>query len=139
HKDESGTAMLAEKNRFSRWGPYINHIGLILFLLTILARSFPGFQIDDYVSIPDGDTVQILDTNYYVKNEKFTVEFYSDDELPEKLKGTFRAKMYETKAVMYKCVSNCGDPLKEPVLEEVKRHDIIVNSPLSYDGIKLYR
>lgn len=139
HKDESGTAMLAEKNRFSRWGPYINHIGLILFLLTILARSFPGFQIDDYVSIPDGDTVQILDTNYYVKNEKFTVEFYSDDELPEKLKGTFRAKMYETKAVMYKCVSNCGDPLKEPVLEEVKRHDIIVNSPLSYDGIKLYQ
>ncbi|MDQ6418273.1 cytochrome c biogenesis protein ResB [Paenibacillus sp. LHD-117] len=139
HKDESGTALLAEKNRFSRWGPYINHIGLILFLLAILARSIPGWQMDSYVTIPDGDTVQIKDTNYYVKNEKFTVEFYTDDELPDKLQGKARAKMYETKAVMYECVSDCGDPLKEPVLEEVKRHNIIVNSPLEFDGIKLYQ
>ncbi len=139
HKDETGTALLAEKNRFSRWGPYINHIGLILFLLAILARSIPGWQMDGYVSIPDGDTVQIADTNYYVKNEKFTVEFYTDDELPEKLQGKSRAKMYETAAVLYKCVSDCGDPLKEPVLEEIKKHSIIVNSPLSFDGIKLYQ
>lgn len=139
HKDETGTALLAEKNRFSRWGPYINHIGLILFLLAILARSIPGWQMDGYVSIPDGDTVQIADTNYYVKNEKFTVEFYTDDELPEKLQGKSRAKMYETAAVLYKCVSDCGDPLKEPVLEEIKKHSIVVNSPLSFDGIKLYQ
>ncbi|MDF2835376.1 MAG: ResB family protein [Paenibacillus sp.] len=139
HKDETGTALLAEKNRFSRWGPYINHIGLILFLLAILARSIPGWQMDGYVSIPDGDTVQIADTNYYVKNEKFTVEFYTDEELPEKLQGKSRAKMYETAAVLYKCVSDCGDPLKEPVLEEIKKHSIVVNSPLSFDGIKLYQ
>lgn len=139
HKDETGTALLAEKNRFSRWGPYINHIGLILFLLAILARSIPGWQLDGYVSIPDGDTVQIADTNYYVKNEKFTVDFYTDEELPEKLKGSARAKMYETAAVLYKCVQDCGDPLKEPVLEEIKKHSIIVNSPLTFDGIKLYQ
>ncbi|QNK55403.1 cytochrome c biogenesis protein ResB [Paenibacillus sp. PAMC21692] len=139
HREESGTALLAEKNRFSRWGPYINHIGLILFLLAIVARAIPGWQMDAYVTIPDGDTVQIKDTNYYVKNEKFNVEFYADDELPEQLQGKARAKKYLTEAVMYKCVSDCGDPLKEPVLEEVKRHDIIVNSPLSYDGIKLFQ
>ncbi|MHA6483851.1 cytochrome c biogenesis protein ResB [Paenibacillus sp. strain BS8-2] len=139
HKDESGTALLAEKNRFSRWGPYINHIGLILFLLAILARSIPGWQADGYISIPDGDTVQITDTNYYIKSEKFTVEFYTDDELPGQLQGKSRAKMYETAAILYKCVSDCGDPLKEPVLEEVKKHNIIVNSPLTHDGIKLYQ
>lgn len=37
HRD--GSALLAEKNRFSRWGPYINHIGLIIFLLAVLARK----------------------------------------------------------------------------------------------------
>lgn len=137
HRD--GSALLAEKNRFSRWGPYINHIGLILFLLAILARSIPGWQVDSYITVPDGDTVQIADSNYFVKNEKFTVEYYTDEELPEKLKGKARAKMFETKAVLYECVSNCNDSQQEPVLEEVKRHDIVVNSPLKYKGLKLYQ
>jgi cytochrome c biogenesis protein len=135
-----GNAMLAEKNRFSRWGPYINHIGLILFLLAILGRSLPGWQMDSYVSIPDGDTVQIEGTNYYVKNEKFTVEYYTDDELPPELHGTLRAKRYETAAVLYKCTSNCGENATgEPELKEVKKQDILVNHPLKYDGLKLYQ
>ncbi|WP_042162611.1 cytochrome c biogenesis protein ResB [Paenibacillus gorillae] len=134
-----GTALLAEKNRFSRWGPYINHIGLILFLLAILARGIPGWQMDKYVTIPDGDIVHIDDTNYYVKNEKFTVTYYSDDELPEELKGKARAKLYETKAVLYTCESQCGDTSAKPELREVERHNIAVNSPLQYKGLKLYQ
>jgi len=134
-----GSALLAEKNRFSRWGPYINHIGLILFLLAILARSIPDWQMDSYITIPDGDTVQIADTNYFVKNEKFTVEYYKDEELPAKLKGTARAKLFETKAVLYECVSSCNDQTQKPVLKEVKRHNIIVNEPLKYKGLKLYQ
>ena len=134
-----GSALLAEKNRFSRWGPYINHIGLILFLLAILARSIPDWQMDSYITIPDGDTVQIADTNYFVKNEKFTVEYYKDEELPAKLKGTARSKLFETKAVLYECVSSCNDQTQKPVLKEVKRHNIIVNEPLKYKGLKLYQ
>jgi cytochrome c biogenesis protein len=137
HRD--GTALLAEKNRFSRWGPYINHIGLILFLLAILARSIPGFQMDTYISVPDGDTVQVANTNYYVKNEKFTVEFYKDEELPAELQGKVRPKLFETKAVLYECVSKCGDPLQTPELVEVKQHNIVVNEPLVYKGLKLYQ
>jgi cytochrome c biogenesis protein len=139
HTDESGAAMLAEKNRFSRWGPYINHIGLILFLLAILARSIPGWQMDTYVTVPDGDTVEIQGTNYYVKSEKFTVDFYNDEELPDSLKGKPRPKNFETKAVLYQCVQDCSDPLKSPQLEEVTRHDISVNSPLQYKGLKLFQ
>lgn len=134
-----GSALLAEKNRFSRWGPYINHIGLILFLLAILARSIPDWQMDSYITIPDGDTVQIADTNYFVKNEKFTVEYYKDEELPAKLKGIARAKLFETKAVLYECVSSCNDQTQKPELKEVKRHNIIVNEPLKYKGLKLYQ
>ncbi|GKU79582.1 cytochrome c biogenesis protein ResB [Paenibacillus sp. L3-i20] len=138
-EEGTGTALLAEKNRFSRWGPYINHIGLILFLLAILARSIPGWQMDDYVTIPDGDTVHITGTNYYIKSEKFTVEFYSDDELPDQLQGVNRAKKFETQAILYECVSNCSDPLNKPVLEMVKEHNIIVNDPLTHKGLKLYQ
>lgn len=134
-----GTALLAEKNRFSRWGPYINHIGLIIFLLAVLGRGVPAWHMDQYVSIDEGQTKPIPNTNYYVKNEKFTVEFYKDEELPEGLKGTNRAKLYETKAVLYACTQYCDDPVKDPVLTEVDKHDIHVNSPLSYKGLKLYQ
>src|SRR5690606_18249044 len=33
-----GNALLAEKNRFARSGPYINHLGLIIFLLGVMLR-----------------------------------------------------------------------------------------------------
>ncbi|MEK3881493.1 cytochrome c biogenesis protein ResB [Paenibacillus sp. PL2-23] len=135
----TGTALLAERNRFSRWGPYINHIGLILFLLAVLARSIPGWQMDSYITVADGDTVPIPGTPYYVKSEKFNVEFYTDDELPEELKGTVRAKKYETQALLYECTAQCEDPLQEPVLQEVKRHNIQVNDPLAHKGLKLFQ
>ncbi|MBN2984352.1 cytochrome c biogenesis protein ResB [Cohnella algarum] len=134
-----GTALLAEKNRFSRWGPYINHIGLIVFLLAVLGRAVPAWHMDAYVSLDEGQIKQIPNTQYYVKNEKFTVEYYTDDELPERLKGTLRAKLYETKATLYECTADCDDPVKEPVLTQVAQHDIQVNSPLSYEGLKLYQ
>ncbi|GGD69481.1 cytochrome c biogenesis protein ResB [Paenibacillus nasutitermitis] len=137
HRD--GTALLAEKNRFSRWGPYINHIGLIVFLLAVLLRSLPGWAMDTYVTVPEGETVQIPSTNYYLKNEKFTIDYYEDSELPDTLKGTGRAKLYETKAVLYSCTADCDDPAAGPKLEEVKRHNIIVNKPLSYKGLKAYQ
>ncbi|MCM3747363.1 cytochrome c biogenesis protein ResB [Paenibacillus pasadenensis] len=132
-------ALLAEKNRFSRWGPYVNHIGLILFLLAVLARAVPAWQMDEYLTIPEGDTLRIEGTNYYVKNEDFTVEFYSDDVLPKELKGTARVKLYRTDAVMYECTANCTADAKTSQLKEVKRHPIEVNSPLEYKGYKLYQ
>lgn len=136
---QEGSALLAEKYRFSRWGPYINHIGLIVFLLAVLLRSLPGWAMDNYVTVPEGSTVQIPDTKYYIKNEKFTIDYYTDAELPKELKGTARAKLYETKAVLYTCSADCDDPSKQPQLTEVKQHNIVVNDPLSYKGLKAYQ
>ncbi|REE94235.1 cytochrome c biogenesis protein [Paenibacillus taihuensis] len=137
HQD--GSALLAEKYRFSRWGPYINHIGLIVFLLAVLLRSLPGWAMDNYVTVAEGSTVQIPDTKYYIKNEKFTIDYYTDAELPKELKGTSRAKLYETRAVLYTCSADCDDPSKQPQLTEVNRHNIVVNDPLSYKGLKAYQ
>jgi cytochrome c biogenesis protein len=133
------TALLAEKNRFSRWGPYINHVGLIIFLLAVLARAIPGWHMDEYVGVREGEVVPIPETNYYVKNIEFNVEYYPDDELPERLKGTLRPKRFVTKAELYVCEANCGSTALEPVLRKVKEHDILVNDPLEYRGLKLYQ
>ncbi|NEN82127.1 cytochrome c biogenesis protein ResB [Paenibacillus elgii] len=136
-----GTALLAEKNRFSRWGPYINHIGLIIFLGAVLMRSIPGWHMDQHIAFPEGKLVKIPETPYYLKNEKFTLEFYKPEEMSESFrsKGQDVPKVFETKAVLYKCKADCDDPAKEPVLEEVHRQDIVVNKPLEYNGLLAYQ
>jgi len=136
-----GSALLAEKQRFSRWGPYIIHIGLIVFLLAVLFRGLPGLHLDKHYWFPEGEITHIPDTNLYLKNEKFSVEYYSEDEMSEdfKARGKVVPKLFETQAVLYECTADCDDPSKEPQLREVKRHAIRVNDPLSYKGLQAYQ
>ncbi|MFD0670465.1 cytochrome c biogenesis protein ResB [Cohnella sp. GCM10027633] len=136
---QEDTALLAEKNRFSRWGPYINHIGLILFLLAVLGRSVPAWHMDQYLALYEGETRQIPDTNYYLKNDDFTLELYDESELASHQKGKAVPKLFETKATLYECVDACDDPTSDPVLEQVEQHPIRVNSPLAYGDIKVYQ
>lgn len=134
-------ALLAEKQRFSRWGPYVIHIGLIIFLLAVLFRGLPGLHLDKHYWFPEGEITRIPDTSFYLKNEKFKVEYYSEDEMSKDFRGTGKVvpKLFETKAVLYQCTADCDDPSKTPVLKEVKRHDIQVNKPLSYKGLSAYQ
>lgn len=123
-------ALLAEKGRFSRWGPYINHIGLILVLLGVLARSIPGWYMDDLISVMEGDMQKINNTPYFVKNNKFTVEYYQNTDRP-------LVKLYQTDATLYKCEVNCDTD--NPTLKELGNYPITVNHPLEYQGLKLYQ
>jgi len=136
-----GDSLLAEKGRFSRWGPYINHIGLIIFLIGALMRLVPGYYLDQYVWVKDGETKKVPETPYYVKSEGFTIDFYEKGDLPEdvgldNLQGVI--KQYQTKAVLYENV-NEGLPGSEPKLQEVARHEIIVNHPLKYKDLQLFQ
>lgn len=135
------TALLAEKNRFSRWGPYINHIGLIIFLLAVLMRYIPGWHMDEYISIMEGETRHIEGTNYYLKNEQFILDFYDEDELTTLFReeGRIIVSRYETKVILYECLDDCDIPGVEPELKEVARHDILVNHPLNYQGFLAYQ
>src|SRR5699024_9601713 len=51
---EDNGYVLAEKNRFSRWGPYVNHIGLIIILLAAILRMTPLLFMDEYVWVREG-------------------------------------------------------------------------------------
>lgn len=134
-----GAALLAEKQRFSRWGPYVLHIGLIVFLLAVLARGLPGMHMDVHIGFPEGEAKRIPDTHFYLKNDGFTVEFYDQEDMPSKFKDRVLPKEFETKAILYKCEADCDDPSKEPQLKEVARHDIQVNHPLKYKGLMAYQ
>lgn len=141
HVHTDGSALLAEKHRFSRWGPYVNHIGLIIFLLAVLMRGLPGWQLDEYVGFLEGEPTKIPETHYYLKNEQFNVEFYTEDEMTEKFrdKGQTVAKLYETKAVLYECTADCDGANGEPKLRELTRQNITVNHPLNYKGLLAYQ
>ena len=135
-----GGTLLAEKQRFSRWGPYVLHIGLIVFLLAVLARGLPGLHMDVHLGFPEGEAKKIPDTSFYLKNDGFTAEFYTEEDMPDEFKGKGKvlAKKFETKAILYMCEENCGLG-QEPKLKEVARHNIQVNDPLNYEGLKVYQ
>jgi cytochrome c biogenesis protein len=129
HIQRENGALLAEKGRISRWGPYINHIGLIIFLFGVLLRYVPGWYLNETLWVREGETKKVPETPYYVKNERFTMEFYdqqSKDEGPV-------VKKYQTNAVLYEKDKQTGQ------LKPVKKHAIIVNEPLKYKGLLLYQ
>ncbi|WP_077621686.1 cytochrome c biogenesis protein ResB [Sediminibacillus massiliensis] len=136
--------ILAEKGRFSRWGPYVNHIGLIVFLFGVLLRFIPFMYIDDYVWVREGETVVIPNTEqrYYIENKEFIMETYdeSDERYQEsiQMQGGAVPSNYQTDAVIYERSDNmvAGE---DPELEEVKEGSIQVNKPLKFDGYALYQ
>ncbi|OME96582.1 MULTISPECIES: cytochrome c biogenesis protein ResB [Paenibacillus] len=136
-----GGTLLAEKQRFSRWGPYVLHIGLIVFLLAVLGRNLPGLHMDEHMAFPQDEPVHIKNTSYYLLNDGFKVEFYTEDDMPEEFKGKNKVlpKEFQTQAILYMCEANCDDFDKKPQLVELTRHNIEVNHPLNYKGLKAYQ
>lgn len=133
-------AIMAEKGRFSRWGPYVNHIGLILFLIGVLMRNIPGFYMDEFVWVREGQTVAIPDTPYYIKSENYHTEYWSEEEMPAKLElnGGVIPKSFQTDAILY-VNKNAEVPGKKPDLIEVQKGPIIVNHPMTEGDLAIYQ
>jgi cytochrome c biogenesis protein len=145
-REENGN-ILAEKGRFSRWGPYVNHIGLIIFLIGAMLRFVPGMYVDEVLWIREGETKEVPGTHgkYFLKNEKFIYETYEKGKENEVFNAAIDrvgsgtvAKNYQTNVVLYKRVG----PIvagEEPKLKKVKEYKIRVNEPLKYDHYALYQ
>ena len=138
-------SLLAEKGRFSRWGPYINHIGLIIFIVGCVLRLVPGIYIAESLAVKEGDTVVIPGTDdaYYFKNEKFEIEMYDEKDNAayatalEKSNGTI-VKSYTTHGILYKSV---GETVAgaTPELEQIEEYDVMMNKPFKFDGYAIYQ
>ncbi|MFD1738608.1 cytochrome c biogenesis protein ResB [Bacillus salitolerans] len=141
---ENGS-LLAEKNRFSRWGPYVNHIGLIIFLIGAMLRFVPSMYLDEVLWIREGDTEVIPGTEgkYYLKSEAFILELYDKEKDPEVFNAALErvgnvVKNYQTDAILYKRTDEIVHGA-EPELEMIKEFPIRVNEPLKHDGYALYQ
>lgn len=142
-REENGN-ILAEKGRFSRWGPYVGHIGLIIFLIAAMLRFVPGMYVDEYLWIREGETLVIPGTNgeYYLENKDFILEVYDkeeDKQFSEALdKVGMVAKNFQSDVVLYKKADD-SLPGEEAKLEKVKEFSIRVNEPLKFDRFALYQ
>ncbi|MGG3924517.1 cytochrome c biogenesis protein ResB [Metabacillus fastidiosus] len=145
-REENGN-ILAEKGRFSRWGPYVNHVGLIIFLIGAMLRSVPGMYVDEQLAIREGETTVIPGTKgrYYLKNEKFILEVYKKENEKEVFEEAIQrvgdgrvVKNFQSNVVLYEREGKIvyGE---EPKLRKIKEEQIRVNEPLKHDGYALYQ
>ncbi|MDN7241140.1 cytochrome c biogenesis protein ResB [Planococcus sp. N028] len=140
--DKNG--LLAEKGRFSRWGPYVNHIGLIIFLFGVMLRMMPGFYVDETLWIREGETRAIPEApGYALESKNFALETYTGEEKD----GAFSeavdrvgsvVKNYQTDIVLYKKPEDAL-PGETNNMEAVKEYPIRVNQPLKFDGYAVYQ
>ncbi|MRG86447.1 cytochrome c biogenesis protein ResB [Salinibacillus xinjiangensis] len=142
-REEQGH-ILAEKGRFSRWGPYVNHIGLIIILIAALLRAHPFFFVEDYVWVREGETKIIpqTDQQYYIKNNDFIFEVYdeNDERYGEAIEktGEMIPSNFQTNAEIFKVK---GEPLpgQDPELVKVNEGAIQVNKPLKVNDLAIYQ
>lgn len=139
-----GNAILAEKGRFSRWGPYVNHLGLILFLFGVMLRALPGFYVDETMWVREGETLYIPKTDgYFLESKEFTYETYSKEESEEVFGEAIDrvgniAKNYQSDVALYKGPDDAiaGNP---DDLSFVKEASIQVNKPLKFDNFSVFQ
>lgn len=136
--------LLAERGRFARWGPYINHVGLIIFIFGVMLRLMPGFYLDKSLWVREGETAAIPGIEgYYIHNNKFIFETYgdSDQKVEESQKAAdainSRAKNYQTDVTLFKEEDALAGNTDN--LEKIMDYSIQVNKPLKYDGFALYQ
>ena len=137
-------AVLGEKGRFSRWGPYVNHLGLIIFLFGVMLRALPGFYVDETMWLREGETRAIPEApGYYLESKEFILETYDkeneDEVFGEAIErvGTI-ASNYQTDVVLFKKPEDAL-PGQTDNLEKVKEESIKVNGPLKFDGYAVYQ
>jgi cytochrome c biogenesis protein len=143
-REENGN-LLAEKGRFSRWGPYVNHVGLIIFLFGAMLRFIPGMYVDKVLWIREGETKVIPETNgeYYLSNEKFILDIYDKEKDNEAFEKTLDrvgmvVKNYQSNVVLYQRVGETL-PGEKPELKKIKEYPIQVNKPLKFENFALYQ
>jgi cytochrome c biogenesis protein len=136
---------VSEKGRFSRWGPYVNHIGLIIFLIGGMLRFVPGMYIDKVLWVREGETKVVPETNgeYYLTNNQFIFEVYDKEKDKEVFKDALNqagmvAKNYQSNVTL---LQKQGDSLpgEKQNFKKLKDFQIRVNQPLKFAGFALYQ
>ena len=116
-EDNGALALFADRNRFGRYGTFINHIGIVAILASAVVGGAFGWREDGFM-VPEGSTRQVgRGTNLALRSEEFVEEYFPN--------GT--AKDFRSEVVLL----DGG--------QEVARKTIRVNDPLDYGGIRFHQ
>jgi cytochrome c biogenesis protein len=144
HIREENGDILAEKGRFSRWGPYVNHVGLIIFLFGGMLRFIPGMYVNEDLWVREGETAVVPETDgqFYLQNNKFILEHYDKNKDKTFEKAIDQAgdvvKNYQSNVVLYKRVGQ-NLPGEKPELKKVQDYKVRVNLPLTFEGFSVFQ
>ncbi|HET7615399.1 MAG TPA: cytochrome c biogenesis protein ResB [Bacillales bacterium] len=143
-REENGN-LFAEKGKFSRWGAYVNHCGLIIVMIGAMLRFFPGMYIDKNFWVSEGETKKIPGTHgeYYVQNHDFILQMYDKNDkrfgkaVQKEAKGSL-PKNFQTNVTLYRRTDQ-GVLGSDPKLKKVKNDKIRVNHPLDFGSYSVYQ
>jgi cytochrome c biogenesis protein len=119
-----GLYLYGDKGRFSYFGVYVVHLSILILIAGILIGSL--FGIEGYVNIGEGQTVnkiylrdkdRPLNLPFTVRCDRFTIEFYEN--------GT--PKTYRSDLTFLK-----NDQV-------ASQGQVLVNHPLSFEGLRFYQ
>jgi cytochrome c biogenesis protein len=126
-RDENGnTLLLARQGRFSKYGFFLVHGGVVLICIGGLITSQLGFrgvmnlpehESDNKVYVSDGNTYRTLKLPFQVRNDDFEIAFYK----------TGMPRDYSSQLALHKDG------------QEILSKRITVNDPLRYQGITFYQ
>ncbi|WP_223591601.1 cytochrome c biogenesis protein ResB [Neobacillus bataviensis] len=142
-REENGN-ILAEKGRFSRWGPYVNHVGLIIFLFGGMLRFVPGMYVNENLWVREGETALVPETGekLYLRNNQFILQHYDKNKDKTFKKAIEEAgevvKNYQSNVILYNRVGE-NIPGEKPKLEKIKDYKVRVNHPLTYEGYSIFQ
>ena len=124
-KSDDGTALFAERGRWTRLGVYVVHLSILFMLAGAVIGSLLGFK--GFVNINEGESTDIIEARkgqhqhislgFSVRCNDFSVSFYDTGQPKE-----FRSSL---------TIIDDG--------KEILTRDIIVNDPLRYRGISFYQ
>jgi cytochrome c biogenesis protein len=140
---EKNGALLAEKGRWARWGPYVNHLGLILFLFGVMLRALPGFYVDESMWIREGETLAVKGApGLYLENKGFTFDVYTQENTDEVFSEAIDrvgsvASNYQTDVALYETPE--GELPGSTNADFVKEYSIVVNKPLKHEGFHIFQ
>ena len=121
---DEGNALYCRKGAFSRFGPYLTHLGILLILAGAVVGSLFGFK--GFVNIPEGEKVSSIrlmgsgdeyPLDFSVTCKQFIVEFYENG-MPKEYRSELLVQEGE---------------------EEISVDSLRVNHPFKHKGIYFYQ
>jgi cytochrome c biogenesis protein len=123
-KDEKGYQFCSEKGNFSRLGVYVTHFSILIIMIGAILGITLGFK--GHLNLPEGAYSDVafsgmdseINLGFAVRCDNFDVDYYPESDMPKEYRSWLTI-------------------LKDG--KEVVKKSIVVNDPLTYEGITFYQ